>query len=282
MFKDYYSILGISFPSNEKEIQNAYQSKIDLLGEESTNTTNPNYLLRIDVEEAYRMLKSKYMTKNPYDEEYLLYLNSDDKDNYEIQDEWTKSQMNSEREFVIKQLALKKPIKEEKKGIFIKVISCLGKVLGVCLLILVITISKKCSRSIVKENLSNSVTETINYELLSESEAEKILQSNINEYNKDLPQEIDNNLTFYAFVISKSYVTYDYVVDDNYFYIKQSDFLSKDAQIKRIKERSSEMKPMIDLLLKTNRGIAYNFICKKSGITNVVEITNSELKKIMK
>ena len=68
----------------KKKYKMHINQKLIYVGEESTNTTNPNYLLRIDVEEAYRMLKSKYMTKNPYDEEYLLYLNSDDKDNYEI------------------------------------------------------------------------------------------------------------------------------------------------------------------------------------------------------
>lgn len=71
MFKDYYSILDLSYPSNNEEIKQAYQSKVQCLGKESSLISSPNYQQRFDVEEAFRVIGSSYSLKKAYDEEYL-------------------------------------------------------------------------------------------------------------------------------------------------------------------------------------------------------------------
>lgn len=70
MFIDYYSILGVSYPSNAEEMHTAYLAKRKSLGIGSANRNNPNYQTRINLEVAYRVLNSSYSLKTAYDEEY--------------------------------------------------------------------------------------------------------------------------------------------------------------------------------------------------------------------
>lgn len=43
MFIDYYFILGISFPSNNEEINQAYCNKVEALGTDSSKYSSPFY-----------------------------------------------------------------------------------------------------------------------------------------------------------------------------------------------------------------------------------------------
>ena len=70
MFKDYYSILKLSYPARDEDIKNAYTTLVNTLGADSANPSNPKYQVRVDVEEAYRVLGTSYILKTAYDKEY--------------------------------------------------------------------------------------------------------------------------------------------------------------------------------------------------------------------
>ena len=63
MFKDYYSILKLSYPARDEDIKNAYTTLVNTLGADSANPSSPKYQVRVDVEEAYRVLGASYILK---------------------------------------------------------------------------------------------------------------------------------------------------------------------------------------------------------------------------
>lgn len=71
MFKDYYAILEITFPSNEKEIKSAYR-KQSLKWHPDKNTGHNTEEEMKAVNEAYYVL-SKPTSKQRYDTEYILF-----------------------------------------------------------------------------------------------------------------------------------------------------------------------------------------------------------------
>ena len=103
LFPDYYQLLNIGYPSNEEEIRAAYEKWGDVLGKESLNESDVRYPVRVDVEVGYRVLSS-YRLKEAYDKEYQLYLASEDKDKYEIQEEWTNEQIADEYALVMNEI----------------------------------------------------------------------------------------------------------------------------------------------------------------------------------
>lgn len=299
MFKDYYSILGIIFPSNEDEIKQAYQSKVGSLGTESSNYDNPNYQQRVDVEEAYRVLVVAYGLKSAYDEEYSRYMETEDKDSYCIQESWTQSQINSQHDTVVNRILKPMPMPansdEKKKGWFRKSLGCfggcLGKILGFILLIIVISAAKTCARKQMKNTLSESPnnTEYVSSSLSSSasptknntnSNAERKLQNMAWDINQSLPRKMNDDMTALAITLTSSALVYEYEIDDDCFEMYKDQVLSPSAQLEQVKEMYSDMKPMIDLLLETHRGISYKYVCKKSRETNIVEVPYAKLASI--
>ena len=294
MFKDYYSILGISYPSSDDEIRQAHYSKVESLGTDSSNYSNPNYQQRVDVEEAFRVLGVSYSLKKAYDEEYLKYMKSEDKDAFCIQDDWTLSQINSEHNFVVNRLLQPLPTIEEvqKKGWGGKALGCVGKIFGFFHLMLAIAGAKKCSREQMKNALSDSSYNTeyisspssaspiFNYQVGSSSNAERKLQKTAKEINQSLPRIIDDNITLNAISLTFSALVYEYVIEDDFFELYKYPTLSLNGQLDNIRASYSDMKPMIDLLLETHRGISYKYICKRSGEINIVEVPYSKLAEI--
>jgi len=70
-FKDYYNILDISFPSNEREIKTAYR-KMSLKWHPDKNPGVDTSNLMVDINEAYYILNNPYKKKR-YDYEYIRY-----------------------------------------------------------------------------------------------------------------------------------------------------------------------------------------------------------------
>lgn len=283
MFKDYYSILGISYPSSDDEIRQAHCSRVESLGTDSSNYSNPNYQQRVDIEEAFRVLGASYSLKKAYDEEYSRYLESENKDEFCIQDDWTLSQINSEHNFVVNRLLQPLPTdnEEQKKGWGGKALGCVGKIFGFFLLMLVIAGVKNCSRKQMRDALSDS---SYNTEYVSSpssssssSNAERKLQQTAREINQSLPRRIDDNITHKAISLTSSALVYEYVIDDDFFELYKDQALSSNVQLDNIRALYSDMKPMIDLLLETHRGISYKYICRRSGETNIVEVPYSKL-----
>ena len=290
MFKDYYSILGVSFPANAEEIRLAHQSKIETLGADSSKPSNPNYQQRVDVEEAFRVIGTSYSLKKAYDEEYAKYIVSEDKHSFSIQDDWILSQINSEHNFVVNRILQPLPMNSEetKTGWSGKTLSCLGKIFGFFLLILFIAGVKTCSRNQARKALSESYDNTeyvtptssssaTSYVSSTNTNAERKLQKTAREINQDLPRMINDNITQRAITLTPSSLVYVYEIDDDFFEMYRNQALSSSSQLDNIRAMYSDMKPMIDLLLETHRGISYKYICKRSGETNIVEVSYSKL-----
>jgi hypothetical protein len=157
-------------------------------------------------------------------------------------------------------------------------------------LILFISGVKTCSRNQARKTLSESYdnseyvtspsysSNTSSSQVTSSSsDAERKLQKTAREINQDLPRKIDDNITQSAITLTSTALIYEYIIDDDYFDMYKDQALSASDQLNNIRAMYSDMKPMIDLLLKTHRGISYKYICKESGKTNIVEIPYSEL-----
>lgn len=287
MFKDYYSILGVSYPSSSEEIHQAYNAKIGKLGEESSKESSPNYTERVDVEEAFRVIGASYRLKIAYDEEYAQYLASEDKDNFSIQNDWTITEIDHERAFVINRILQNGPKiqnEDDKKGFGGKVLGCFLKIIGVFFILLLFAGIKNCSRQQARKALVESYTES-NYSQnnnstsysQSNSSAELKLQKTAREINQSLPRRIDDNITQSAISLTESALVYVYLIDDDYFEMMRDQALSSANQLANIRAMYSDMKPMIDLLVQTHRGISYKYICKNSKETNIVEVPCTDL-----
>lgn len=154
MLVDFYSILGISYPSNFKEIKSAYDIKKESLGKGSSNSCSPNYQARVDVELAYRVLGASYIMKTAYDEEYEKARK--EWDNYVVKYESLLSDIERERNFVVNQILnpnFKIPENSyaPKKGCVMTGLGCLGKGFLICLCLVVFAQVKKCSRKSARE-----------------------------------------------------------------------------------------------------------------------------------
>ena len=281
MFKDYYSILDISYPSNDDEIKEAYYSKVESLGKDSSNFSNPKYQQRVDVEEAYRILGASYINKEAYDNEYQKSMALGNF-NFEIS-EWLEEIVRREHNFVVNHLLQPLPTgnEKQKKGWGGKTLGCVGKIFGFFLLMLVIAGVKNCSRKQMRNALSDS---SYNTEYISSpssssssSSAERKLQKTAKEINQSLPRRIDDNITHKAISLTSSALVYEYVIDDDFFELYKDQALSSNGQLDNIRALYSDMKPMIDLLLETHRGISYKYTCKRSGEINIVEVPYSKL-----
>ena len=291
MFKDYYSILGVTFSASDEQIRLAHQSKVEALGAESSKCSNPNYQQRVDVEEAFRVIGASYSLKKAYDEEYAKYIETEDKQSFSIQDDWILSQINSEHNFVVNRLLqpLQMNSEEAKTGWGSKILGCLWKIFGFFLLMLFFAGVKNCSRNQARKALSksydnteyvtstNSSSSTNSYVSSSSTNAERKLQKTAREINQDLPRRINNNITQRAITLTPSALVYVYEIDDDFFELYRTQALSSNGQLNNIKAMYSDMKPMIDLLLETHRGISYKYVCKRSGETNIVEVPYSQL-----
>ena len=272
MFKDYYSILGISFPSNDEEIKRAYNEKVEALGSESICDSNPNYQNRVDVEEAYMVLGASYSLKIAYDEEYQKAI-KEGFDIYEIKDEWILSRIERERCFIknkrLKQQNTPSPSKKGNMGL--KVLGCLGKIFLVYVCLWLFVCVKKCSRDRVRDTYTS---ETIQESCES---ADLKLKRYAAEENNSYPKDLDVNITAQAILIENEALVYVYKVDDTFFAELKDQIVSREKQLNNIKKVYNEMKPLIDLLIETHRGISYRYICRVSGEITECKIPYTDL-----
>lgn len=285
MFKDYYSILGISYPSSDDEIRRAHQSKIKNLGDDSSKESNLNYNHRVDIEEAFRVLGTSYSLKTAYDEEYQYFM-TEKINEYEIKDDWLLTRIKQERDFVINKILnpnhkIPKLSTQEKKSWKMKSLGCLGKIFIVYVCIITPVFVKKCLQNREKESNENTsvlfpTEEISSISILAES-ADSQLNYFVREKNATLPQDMDENTTFQSVLLENDAFIYVYKVDDDFFSEFKSHALSKDIQINNLRIVYHEMKPMIDLLKETHRGIYYRYICRESGEITECKIYYSDL-----
>lgn len=277
MFIDYYSILGVSFPSNDEEINAAYVAKKETLGADSENSDNSNYPMRVNVELAYRILGASYVLKTAYDKEYPNAI-EEGFEVYEIKNDWLQSGIAREREYVINWILNSNSVPpvsvpQKKKSCGKRVLGCLGKIFLFYLFILALTIPKKCIR---QSQNSAELSESIDNIELPEP-ADYKLKSIAMEKNAELPRDMDENITIQAVLIENDALVYVYKVNDNFFSEIKDNVLSKNIQLNEIKSVYNDMKPMIDLLLETHRGICYRYICRDSGDVAECRIDYSDL-----
>jgi hypothetical protein len=271
MFKDYYSILGISFPSNDEEIKRAYNAKLEALGPESIDDSNPNYRNREDVEEAYMVLGTSYSLKIAYDEEYQKAVD-EGFDIYEIKDGWLLSKIERERCFV-KNNRLKQQTSSprKKRNMGLKVLGCLGKIFLVYICLYLFVFVKKCSRDRVRESYTSEIIPE------SKESADLMLKRFAAEENTSYPKDLNDNITAQAVLIESDALVYVFKVDDIAFAERKDQIVSRENQLGNIRNVYNEMKPMIDLLIETHRGISYRYICRVSGEITECKIPYTDL-----
>lgn len=275
MFVDFYSILGVSFPSSSEEIQSAYITKKDSLGKDSANSSNPNYQARVDVELAYRVLGASYILKTAYDEEYEKAKQVGFND-YEVAHESLLPDIERERDFVVNKLLnpnfkMPKTTTPHEKGWGMKALGCIGKGFLIYLCLVAFVQIKKCSKDSVKESYETPST------YATKESAESQLRSFVLEKNISLPQDMDENITTQEVILERDAIVYVYKVNDNFFAEFKDHAFSRDIQLKNLRTVYDKMKPMIDLLIETHRGIYYRYICRESGETTEFKIYYSDL-----
>ena len=275
MLVDFYSILGVSFPSSSEEIQSAYITKKDLLGKDSANSSNPNYQARVDVELAYRVLGASYIMKTAYDEEYEKAKQVGFND-YEVAHESLLPDIERERDFVVNKLLnpnfkMPKTTTPHEKGWGMKALGCIGKGFLIYLCLVAFVQIKKCSKDSVKESYETPST------YATKESAESQLRSFVLEKNISLPQDMDENITTPEVILERDAIVYVYKVNDNFFAEFKDHAFSRDIQLKNLRTVYDKMKPMIDLLIETHRGIYYRYICRESGETTEFKIYYSDL-----
>lgn len=270
MFKDYYSILRISYPSSDEEIKNAHTTIVNDLGVESTDPISPNYQVRVDTEEAYRVLGTSYILKMAYDKEYQKAM-TEGFDIYEIEDDWLLSGIERERNIVFDMIVhsdKKNSGTVKKKN---KVIGCLVKVFLFHVALVSFIHIKKCSRERVRESYESSV-------IINPSEStESRLRRLVIEKNACLPQDMDENITIEKVLLECDALVYVYKVDDIFFLKFKEYAMSRELQLKNLENVCYQMKPIVDLLVETHRGIYYRYICRKSGESVEFKIYYSDL-----
>ena len=278
MFKDYYSILRLSYPASDEDIKNAYTTIVNALGSESSNPECTNYQVRVDTEEAYRVLGASYSLRKAYDEEYEK-AKEEGFDVYEIKDDWLIAGIERERDFVINKTLspnykAPKPFVPKKKSRGMKVLGCLGKAFLVYVAFMTFAYISKCSRDKARESYETS--NTVN----SSESAENQLRRFVIEKSINLPQDMDENITTEEVLLEDDALVYVYKVDDDFFSEFKEHAMSRSIQLSNLKTVYHEMKPMIDLLVETRRGIYYRYICRESGEISEFKIYYSDLSKL--
>lgn len=279
MFKDYYSILRLSYPASDEDIRNAYTTIVNTLGSESYKPECTNYQVRVETEEAYRVLGASYSLRKAYDEEYKK-AKEEGFNVYEIKDDWLITGIERERDFVVNKIMspnynAPKPFDPKKKGRGMKLLGCLGKVFLVYVALMSFVNISKCSREKARE--SYELSNTMNS---STESAENQLRRFIIEKNINLPQDMDENITTEEVLLESDALVYVYKVDDNFFSEFKEHVMSRNIQLSNLKTVYHEMKPMIDLLVETHRGIYYRYICRESGEISEFKIYYSDLSKL--
>ena len=278
MFKDYYSILRLSYPASDEDIKNAYTTIVNTLGTDSANPSNSKYQVRIDVEEAYRVLGASFILKTAYDKEYQKAI-TEGFETYETEDDWLLSGIERERAFVVNTILSPgykppKPFVPKKKSRGMKVLGCLGKAFLVYIALMSFVYISKCSREKARE--SYELSNTMN----SSESAENQLRRFVIEKNINLPQDMDENITTEEVLLEDDALVYVYKVDDDFFSEFKEHAMSRNIQLSNLKSVYHEMKPMIDLLIETHRGIYYRYICRESGEISEFKIYYSDLSNL--
>ena len=278
MFKDYYSILRLSYPASDEDIKNAYTTIVNTLGTDSANPSNSKYQVRIDVEEAYRVLGASFILKTAYDKEYQKAI-TEGFETYETEDDWLLSGIERERAFVVNTILSPgykppKPFVPKKKGKGMKVLGCLGKAFLVYIALMSFVYISKCSREKARE--SYELSNTMN----SSESAENQLRRFVIEKNINLPQDMDENITTEEVLLEDDALVYVYKVDDDFFSEFKEHAMSRNIQLSNLKTVYHKMKSMIDLLVETHRGITYRYICRESGEISEFKIYYSDLSKL--
>lgn len=275
MFKDYYSILRLSYPASDEDIKNAYTTIVNALGSESSTPECTKYQARVDTEEAYRVLGASYSLRKAYDEEYEK-AKEEGFDVYEIKDDWLIAGIERERDFVINKILspnykAPKPFVPKKKSRGMKVLGCLGKAFLVYVALMTFAYISKCSRDKARESYVTSTSSD------AKKSAEEELKLFVMQKNLNLPQDMDENITTQAVWLDDDAIVYIYKVDDTFFSEFKDRAFSREIQLKNLRTVHQKMKPMIDWLIETHRGIYYRYICRESGEINEFKIYYSDL-----
>ena len=209
----------------------------------------------------------------------VKYNASEEKDNYYIQDSWLSAE--------IRNIHFVKPNQQEttpKKPIELR---CLGgclKIIGFFFFLMIITQVKVCSRKTIKEKNAASYNftkeEIYNQEEnLTVNEAEAKLRKAILEINVECPKQLKNGITCERIDLTLGTFSYCYMLDDALF-DKVISAANKEMQLSQLKAQYEQMKPMIALLIKTNRGLNYVYTNKSKTKTHTEFLSVEDLKNL--
>ena len=279
--KDYYSILAVPYGADKTTLLNAYNTITAKLGQESCNTNSPYYNNRLEVEEAYRILCVSISLKEDYNEAYQQSI-AQGTNNYVTDNDWLENRIKQEHQVAINRIAESnntfsnnlKTSKWWRSAEF----GCLKKIIGGIILIFILGEVKICSRNAFRDAYSSNNTEVVFPCSTDEREkAEAMLQKTAEDINASLPKDINENITQYYVTINNKELIYEYRVDDKFFQEFRHQAMSKKIQMDNLRQVYKGMKPMIDLLIKTNRGLAYRYVCKDSKKVTEFHLTCKDL-----
>lgn len=146
----------------------------------------------------------------------------------------------------------------------------------VIVIVFLAIIGQGCIRRMLKNNHHISKTE-YNANELSVSKCDEILQNTVIHENLYLPRKIDDNITYQSVNLTKESLVYYTVVDDFYWELTRDEELSKAHQIEMLHKRYSEMKTIIEMLIKTRRGLSYIYILRDTKKIERIDITYNDL-----
>lgn len=156
---------------------------------------------------------------------------------------------------------------------------CLGKIIGFIILVIVISFVNTCSKSMMHNRLKYGDTKVLDG---SKEDIERQLYKTMDELRAELPIKMDE------MVIQK-----DVSMDDKYFYyisdMNDAEYPLSSADMSAVKQSHtqllqtniSQMKLLIECLIKTNRGLVYRYDGTSSGVSKEVIYSSNELSKLI-
>ena len=268
-FIDYYALLGVSLNVSNEELVKAYKNKCQQTTDEST-------LEELYV--AYTILSSQHRRKPAYDRELAKYNASEDKDNYYIQDSWLSYEI-----YNILQARQNQQETVPKKTIKSRCLrGCLNIIFFFFLMIFVTQVKRCTRRTMVEKEISyNSTKEDVynQVENTAVNEVEAKLTKAALEQNMEYPKQLEDGIIADRVELPFGAFSYCYTIDDILF-DKVISISSKEKLLSNLKALYGQMKPMIDMLITTNRGINYRYTNKSKTRTHTVYLTVEDLKEL--
>lgn len=137
------------------------------------------------------------------------------------------------------------------------------------LFILIMTFARKCGETTKDDIIQNN--------------SETQLEWGLEDIQKELPIQVDEKTTIINLKMDEKYLHYYVELElTDLPLLKANKEKQKTMVLEDLRIKKAEMSPLINKLIKTNRGIIYHYFCKDRFTSTDVIITTAELKSLIK